>query len=282
MDKNHKTKQMKRLIFILGMLVFLLSSLCSQADDSKKEKEVALETEFGTIRIKLYNETPLHRDNFLKLVDEGFYTDLLFHRVIKNFMIQGGDPDSKNATPDQHLGSGDLGYKIPAEINPKFFHHRGVLAAAREGDRVNPEKQSSASQFYILQGRVFRYTELDSLLLKLEDNRKNNLFQARILAVEPELNQLKVEGKQAELMAKVQAIRDSVTAQTAKLAPLTFTQEQINAYTTIGGYPSLDNNYTIYGEVIEGMEIVDMIANQPTNPGDRPQKDIKFTIKRIE
>ena len=273
---------MKRWILVLTLIVCVLSSNDLAAQNSSKENEVVLETEFGTIRIKLYNETPLHRDNFLKLVDEGFYTDLLFHRVIKNFMIQGGDPDSKNATPDQHLGAGDLGYRIPAEINPKYFHHRGVLAAAREGDRVNPEKQSSASQFYILQGRVFRPSELDTLLMKLEDNRKNSMMQARMMAIEPELNQLKAEGKQAELMAKIQAIRDSVRVEADRLAPLTFSEEQRKAYTTIGGYPSLDNNYTIYGEVMEGMEVVDSIASQPTNPGDRPQKDIKFTIRRVE
>jgi cyclophilin family peptidyl-prolyl cis-trans isomerase len=243
---------------------------------------VQINTDFGIIKIKLYEETPLHRDNFLKLVDEGVYTDLLFHRVIQHFMIQGGDPNSKNAAPGQMLGSGDLGYTIPAEIKAKFFHRKGVLAAAREGDQVNPEKRSSASQFYILQGKVFRPSELDSLLIKMEDSRKMNMMQAMIKATEPELNKLGAEGKQVELMARVNAIRDSVSAQATRLPRLSFSEEQRKAYTTVGGYPSLDNNYTIYGEVIEGMEVVDSIAAQRVNPRNRPLKDIKFSIERIK
>lgn len=266
-------------MLILALLAINVQKVKAQ---DKKENRVEIVTEYGTIQIKLYDETPLHRDNFLKLVDEGFYTDLLFHRVIQSFMIQGGDPDSRNATPEQRLGSGDLGYTIPAEINPKFFHHRGVLAAARQGDQVNPEKRSSASQFYILQGKVFRPTELDTLLMKLEENRKASLMQAKMKAIEPELNKLSAEGRQGELMAKINAIRDSVTLQTARLAPLSFSEEQRKAYTTIGGYPSLDNNYTIFGEVTQGMEVVDAIARQQVNAMNRPLKDIRFSIKRVE
>jgi len=160
----------------------------------KPELKVQIDTGFGVIKIKLYDETPLHRDNFVKLVKEGFYSDLLFHRVIQHFMIQGGDPESKNAVAGKQLGGGDLGYTIPAEINPKFFHRRGILAAARMGDQVNPEKRSSASQFYILQGKVFRPGELDSLQAKLEESRKMNMLQVRMKAAEPELNKLGAEG----------------------------------------------------------------------------------------
>jgi cyclophilin family peptidyl-prolyl cis-trans isomerase len=243
---------------------------------------VQVDTEFGTIKIKLYNETPLHRDNFIKLIDEGFYTDLLFHRVIQGFMIQGGDPDSKNAQPGQMLGRGDLGYTVQAEINPKFFHRRGVLAAARQGDQVNPEKRSSASQFYILQGKVFRPGELDTLRLKMEESRKMSLMQAKVKAVEPELNKLSMEGKQDEVMAKINAIRDTVAAEASKLPPIVFSEQQKQAYTTVGGYPSLDNNYTIFGEVVEGLEVIDKIAAQPTDQNNRPQTDIKFSIKLIK
>lgn len=271
---------MKRLILLFVLAGLLINTSCGVTGEG--EKKVQIDTPYGPIKVKLYDETPLHRDNFLKLVDEGFYTDLLFHRVIRNFMIQGGDPESKNAAPDQMLGSGDLGYTIPAEINPKFFHRRGVLAAARQGDQANPEKRSSASQFYILQGKVFRPSELDSLLMKMEDNRKSAMMQARIKAIEPQLNKLNAEGNQVELMAKINAIRDSEAAEAAKLPPLTFSEEQRKAYTTVGGYPSLDNNYTIYGEIIEGMEIVDSIAAQPVNAQNRPQTDIPFSIKRIK
>lgn len=270
---------MKRLIlFVLAGL--LINTSCG--DTGKGEKKVQIDTPYGPIKIRLYDETPIHRDNLLKLVDEGFYSDLLFHRVIQNFMIQGGDPNSKNAAPDQMLGSGDLGYTLPAEINPKFFHRRGVLAAARKGDPVNPEKRSSASQFYILQGKVFRPSELDSLLMKMEEARKMNMMQARIKAIEPQLNKLGAEGKQVELMARVNAVRDSVSAEVDKLPRFSFSEEQRKAYTTVGGYPSLDNNYTIYGEVMEGMEIVDSIAAQPVNAQNRPLEDLKFSIKRIK
>lgn len=273
---------MKQWILNFVLAGILTSASFGQAGNNKKEKHVQIETDYGTIKIKLHDETPLHRDNFVKLTEEGFYTDLLFHRVIQNFMIQGGDPNSKNAAPGQMLGSGDLGYTIPAEIHSKFFHRRGVLAAARQGDQVNPEKKSSASQFYIMQGKVFRPSELDSLLTKLEDNRKMAMMQAKIKALEPELNKLRAEGRQEELMAKINAMRDTVAAQAVKLPPLTFSEEQRKAYTTIGGYPSLDNNYTIFGEVTEGMNVVDSIAKQPVNRNNRPEKDIKFTIKMIE
>jgi cyclophilin family peptidyl-prolyl cis-trans isomerase len=267
---------MKKILFFLFTGLLGVSSCGNQPKD--KETKVKIETEFGTIRIKLYNETPLHRDNFIKLIKQGVYTDLLFHRVIQGFMIQGGDPQSKNAKLGDLLGKGDLGYTIPAEINPGFFHRRGVLAAARQGDDINPEKRSSASQFYILQGRKFRLGELDTLQRQMEDNRKKALFNARLKQIEPELNKLGAEGKQDELNVKFNALKQEVIAEAAKLPPLTFSEEQRKAYTTVGGYPSLDNNYTVFGEVIEGMDVVDAIARQETDRNNRPMKDIKFTI----
>jgi peptidyl-prolyl cis-trans isomerase B (cyclophilin B) len=225
--KYQKIFKMNKLALFLVAAGLFVNISCGLAENNKEEKMVQIETELGTIKVKLYNETPLHRDNFIKLTSEGFYTDLLFHRVIQGFMVQGGDPNSKNAAPGQMLGGGDLGYTIPAEINPKFFHRRGVLAAARKGDQANPEKRSSASQFYILQGKVFRPGELDSMQMKLSE-------------------------------------------------------EQIKAYTTVGGYPSLDNGYTVFGEIIEGMAVIDSIAAQPTDQSNRPQKDIKFSIKMIK
>ncbi len=268
---------MKKLALFM-ILAGLFVNLSCGVSPKSKETIVQIKTEFGNIKIKLYDETPLHRDNFIKLIKDGVYTDLLFHRVIQGFMIQGGDPDSKNAEPGKMLGTGDLGYTIPAEINPKFFHRRGVLAAARQGDDINPERRSSASQFYILQGKVFRPAELDTMEVKLEESRKMNMLQAKIKAVEPELNQLGAEGKQDELLARYNAIKEEVLAEVAKLPSLKFSEDQRKAYTTVGGYPPLDNNYTIFGEVIEGMGVVDAIAKEPTDRNDRPQKDIKFTI----
>jgi cyclophilin family peptidyl-prolyl cis-trans isomerase len=272
---------MKKLGLILSMIILLVNFSCSNAGKDNEIK-IKIETEFGVIKLKLYNETPLHRDNFIKLINEGVYTDLLFHRVIKNFMIQGGDPTSKNAKPGDLIGTGDLGYTIPAEINPGFYHRRGVLAAARQSDDINPEKRSSASQFYIVQGRKFRAGELDTLQMKMEDARKSTMFQEKIKAAEQELNKLGVEGKQDELMARYNTIKEEVTAEVAKLPSLAFTEEQRQAYTTIGGFPPLDGKYTIFGEVLEGMEVVDNIAQQETDRNDRPMKDIKFTITIIK
>ena len=271
---------MKKAVFIIGLIGMMVNLSAGQTTTNDQAK-VQIETEFGIIKIKLYNETPLHRDNFIKLTTDGFYTDLLFHRVIQGFMIQGGDPDSKNAEPGKRLGSGDLGYTIPAEINPKFFHHRGVLAAAREGDKTNPEKRSSASQFYILQGKVFRTGELDTLLLNFTEKRKANMLQIKLKTIEPELNQLVNQGKKDELTNRINALQAEVSDEAAKLALFTFSEEQRKAYTSIGGYPSLDNNYTIFGEVTEGMEVVDEIARQATDPFDRPIKDIKFRITLV-
>ena len=268
---------MKKTLSLIGFACFLINLNCAFA-----ETKVQIETDFGIIKIRLFDETPLHRDNFIKLVNDGVYTDLLFHRVIQGFMIQGGDPDSKNAEPGKRLGEGNLGYTIPAEFNPKFFHHRGVLAAAREGDQANPEKRSSASQFYILQGKVFRSGELDTLALNLSEKRKLSLFQTRVKEIEPELNKLMAERKQNELTARLNEIKAEVSAEAATFPPITFSEEQRGAYTTIGGYPSLDNNYTIFGEVFEGLDVLDKIASQATDQFNRPLQDIKFRITMLK
>jgi cyclophilin family peptidyl-prolyl cis-trans isomerase len=268
---------MNRIAILLVFASISVNLLYGQTE-TQVETKVQIETDFGTIKIKLYNETPLHHDNFIKLIKDSFYTDLLFHRVIQGFMIQGGDPESKNAEPGKQLGNGDLGYTIPAEINPKFFHHRGVLAAARTGDQDNPEKRSSASQFYIMQGKVFRSGELDTLERTMNESRKINMLQMRIKNIEPELNRLNAEGKQDELKARINGLKAEVASEEMKLSRLKFSEEQRKTYTTIGGYPSLDNNYTIFGEITEGMEVVDTIAKQETDSSNRPLKDIKFSI----
>jgi cyclophilin family peptidyl-prolyl cis-trans isomerase len=269
---------MKKLAVLLVVVCCLFLNISCGSGGNDNTVKVKIDTEFGTIKIKLYNETPLHRDNFVKLVKDGIYKDLLFHRVINGFMIQGGDPQSKNAAPGALLGTGDLGYTVPAEINSKFYHHRGALAAARQGDEINPERRSSASQFYIVQGQKFTMGELDTLQTRMNEARKASMFQAKLKVAEAELNKLGQEGKQDELMAKYNALKEEVLGEAAKLTPITFSEEQRKAYTTIGGYPPLDNNYTVFGEVIEGMEVVDEIAKQETDRNDRPMKDIKFTI----
>ena len=233
---------MKNHIFIklLSSIVFVsFFSACSASssennNDEKKEEvrtKVLIETELGNMVVELYNETPLHRDNFIKLVEEEFYNGTLFHRVINEFMVQGGDPESIGAEPRQRLGTGGPGYQVPAEFTPELFHVKGALAAARQGDQVNPERESSGSQFYIVQGRVFSEEELTML---------------------------------------------------EQRSGIEFSEEQKKAYSTLGGTPFLDTQYTVFGIVVEGLDVIDKIAVVETNPMDRPIEDIKVTMSIIE
>jgi cyclophilin family peptidyl-prolyl cis-trans isomerase len=201
----------------------------SQQDNSSTM--VIISTAFGDMTVKLYDETPQHRDNFIKLAKEGFYDGLLFHRVIAGFMIQGGDPQSKNAQPGQPLGSGGPGYTIPAEFNPTLIHKKGALSAARLGDQMNPQKASSGSQFYIVQGKTASAQELQNMSMR---------------------------------------------------TGVQYTPEQAAAYAQVGGTPFLDMQYTVFGEVVEGLDVIDKIAAVRTAPGDRPLEDVKFSIKVVE
>lgn len=220
---------MKKLFAICLFLAGILTTVHSQAQDV--ETLVQIDTDMGKIKVKLFNDTPQHRDNFIKNVKEKRYDGLLFHRVIKQFMIQGGDIDSKDAPMDKHLGDGDPGYTIPAEIvYPKYFHKRGMLCAARTSDDENPERASSGTQFYIVTGKFYTEMELD----KMEKNDNK-----------------------------------------------TFTPEERQAYMLEGGAPHLDNKYTIFGEVVKGIKVVDKIQFVETNEDDRPLKNIKIKTMTI-
>ena len=220
---------MKKLFAICLLVAGLLTSVHSQAQDV--ETLVQIDTDMGKIKVKLFNDTPQHRDNFIKNVKEKRYDGLLFHRVIKQFMIQGGDINSKDAPIEQHLGDGDPGYTIPAEIvYPKYFHKRGMLCAARTSDDENPERASSGTQFYIVTGKFYTEMELDKM--EKSDNK-------------------------------------------------TFTPEERQAYMLEGGAPHLDNKYTIFGEVVKGMKVVDKIQFVETNEDDRPLKNIEIKTMTI-
>jgi peptidyl-prolyl cis-trans isomerase B (cyclophilin B) len=208
------------------------------AKGTEKRPRVEIKTELGTMVVELYNETPQHRDNFLKLVKEHTYDSLLWHRVIPQFMIQGGDPDSKRAKPVEPLGMGGPGYTVPAEITPAFIHQKGALSAARQGDQVNPLKASSGSQFYVVQGKTYQAAEMDML----------------------------VQRKKAMAPGK----------------DYSYSLEQLAAYTTLGGTPHLDGEYTVFGRVIEGLEVIDKIAALPTGPGDRPVQDVHMWMKVVK
>lgn len=250
----------------------------------KKEVHFEIVTDFGTMKGKLYNETPQHRDNFVKLAKEGYYDSLLFHRVIKGFMIQGGDPNSKNATPGQQLGNGGPGYTIPAEILPQFHHKKGALSAARQGDQVNPEKRSSGSQFYVVQGKPYSNGELQNMEAQMQ-------FQQMNMGMNNCLQQPEHQ-KDLEAVMRYQRSgqQDSLQMLFKKLEPevkklvgeFKFTEQQKKDYASIGGTPHLDNNYTVFGEIYEGLEIIDKIAAVETAPGDRPKKDVKMAVRIVE
>ncbi len=249
-----------------------------------KETIVLIETTLGDIKIKLYNDTPQHRDNFIKLVKEDFYSDLLFHRVIKDFMIQGGDPQSKNAPINKSLGAGDVGYTIPAEfVYPKYFHKKGALSAARQSDQVNPKKASSGCQYYIVTGKTYTNAQLQQMEKQLSNKVVEKIFYELAGEHMDEIRYMQKQGDRQGLMK----LQDELIAQAEQKAQgqggFKFTEEQIQAYTTIGGTPHLDNDYTVFGEVIEGLDVVDAIQQVETNSSDRPKKDIKMiTVKLLD
>ena len=275
---------------LLICLAFIALTACSAGPkkqtnhhmENEKRTLVKLETTMGNITVALYNETPKHRDNFIKLVKEGVYDSTLFHRVIKQFMIQAGDPDSKNASDTAMLGSGDVGYTIPAEFNPKFFHKKGVLAAARQGDDVNPEKASSGCQFYIVTGRKFTEPQLLGMENKINEQREEALFDSLARRHMKEIYKMRKAGDNAGLLE----LQDTLEAQARELADkeekFRFTPEQIKAYSTIGGAPHLDGSYTVFGEVTEGMEVVDNIEIAKTNRADRPIENIRILKASIQ
>jgi peptidyl-prolyl cis-trans isomerase B (cyclophilin B) len=213
------------------MISFIFLSAPGKAQDMKSEHLIKIETSKGDMLIKLYNETPAHRDNMIKLIKEGFYEDQLFHRVMKEFMIQGGDPHSTGAEKGQRLGSGSPGYTVPAEFHKDLIHKKGALAAARKGDSGNPEQASNGSQFYLVQGRVLTPQEI-------------NILTQRGVA--------------------------------------TFTEESAEIYMSLGGTPHLDGSYTVFGEVVEGLDILDAIAASPCDAYDRPVEDVIYSITLIK
>ncbi len=249
--------------------------------NNEKMTKVELETSLGNIVVELYNETPQHRDNFIKLVETGYYDGVLFHRVIKDFMIQTGDGNSKTAGPDTGLGDGDPGYTIEAEfVYPKYFHKRGALAAARTGDQVNPERRSSGSQFYIVTGKIYSSEELKMMEDRLVNVKKQDIFRRLVNENHARIEELQKSQDQAAMQALQNELIQQTEAEAAQ-HPFKMTDEQIDAYTSIGGTPHLDGQYTVFGEVVEGMDVVDKIQNTTTGRMDRPTVDIRIVKARI-
>lgn len=278
---------MKKNIFILLIILVAGTTACQSGKkkegitmENQKGTLLKIETTKGDITVKLYDETPQHRDNFIKLAKNGTYEGTLFHRVIKDFMIQAGDPDSKNAPKGKMLGSGDVGYTVPAEfVYPKHFHKKGVLSAARQGDQVNPQKASSGCQFYIVTGQVLN----DSTLLSMEQNKNQNklntIFNALAQKHMKDIYKMRKENDEEGLYNLQDKLLAEAEAEAAKQPDFQFTPEQVQAYTTVGGTPHLDNDYTVFGEVVDGMDVVDAIQQVTTDRNDRPEDDVK--IKKV-
>lgn len=264
---------MKKISIILSVCLIIVTS-CAQNNDHL----VTIKTSYGDMVAILYDETPKHKENFIKLAEEHFFDSTLFHRVIEGFMIQGGDPDSKKAQPGTPVGRGGPGYTIDAEFNPKFFHERGALSAARLGDAQNPTKASSGSQFYIVQGTKMTEEELTTDLLKLNQGMQQ-FFQDPInRPAYDSIVRLYESGDakayQEYMMALKPRVEQATGINTAKTVP----PEVLKAYTTVGGAPNLDGEYTVFGRVIKGLEVVDKIATVSKGPGYRPIEDIRMTV----
>jgi len=242
--------------------------------------KVKIQTMFGDIVVRLYDETPIHRDNFVKLVKEGYYDGTLFHRVIKDFMIQGGDPDSKGAPAGKMLGVGGPDYTLEAEIKDGLFHKRGALAAARQGDEVNPERRSSGSQFYIVWGQKYNEGQLRQFSKQLKMQKVQAVFNQLASEHRDEIMQMRRERNRAGL----QELQDRLAAEAEQQAKdyNGLTEEQQKIYSTVGGTPHLDGQYTVFGEVEEGLDVVEMIQGSATGRGDRPVDDIEMRICVIE
>jgi cyclophilin family peptidyl-prolyl cis-trans isomerase len=258
----------------------------AQALESKTDTLFLIYTPEGNITLRLYNDTPEHRDNFIKLVKAGFYDSTLFHRVIPAFMIQGGDPDSRNCPKGKELGNGGPGYDILPEITPAHFHRRGVLAAAREADKLNPQRLSSGSQFYIVQGKIQTEAELDRIEKENASLGKQQIFIE--LMKNPENIRLKnrffspdAKKDTASFHHLLDTLNLLIEQEYNRRPAFRFTEEQRRIYTTQGGTPHLDGKYTIFGEVVDGMSVVDAIADAETDENDRPLTDIPIKITLI-
>lgn len=279
---------MKSILFLLAaLLVMPASHLQAQ---TAKGKICEIQTEYGNLKVLLYDETPQHRDNFIKLAESGFYNGCTFHRVIKDFMIQGGDPNSKIADYTGPLGTTGPGYNLPAEIKRGFYHKKGALAAARQGDQANPMRESSGSQFYIVQGKPYSDADLDRVEDQIRQDEQRQLamklqgaFTERpenqwLKTMSPEAFQ-KLQQEHPDSLQQVnQRFEQFIRAEYEKTTPFEYTEAQRAEYKTKGGTPFLDNQYTVFGEVLEGMEVIDKLAAVETGEGDLPKKPLKFSV----
>lgn len=271
-------KAMKK-IFVLFVSISILFASCEFSSNKKdKDQLYVIETAYGDMKFKLYDATPLHKANFEKLIEQGYFNDLLFHRVINGFMIQGGDPDSKNAEAGVMLGEGGPGYTIPAEFVDSIFHKKGVIAAAREGDKTNPKMRSAGSQFYIVQGKVMTDEDIEKVESRINASRLTKLVDKYI---EEAKNEAYNTGGTIDYQVILPEARKKAEDEFNKEGKYVIPADKRKVYQTIGGTPHLDNAYTVFGEVVEGIDVIDKIAAVQTDKHDRPIKDVKMKIKKL-
>lgn len=283
----------------LGLLLalFLVVTACGDGSNNESTNDsdlpevdlsgtdylVTIKTDLGEMKAILYDQTPQHKENFIKLAKEGFYDSLIFHRVIQGFMIQGGDPESKNAAPGQGLGSGGPGYTVPAEIRDELYHKKGALSAARKGDGINPERASSGSQFYVVQGEVLNdasiaqfsgpnFAAIGGALQYLRNNKPDHDLNK---TYEEAYNQGGDQAYEAKVMETLDQLEEATGISLNKPE---MSEAKKEAYQTVGGTPFLDGDYTVFGQVISGLEVIDAIAGVQTAPGDRPVEDVRMYI----
>jgi cyclophilin family peptidyl-prolyl cis-trans isomerase len=268
--------RMARPVFIVASLLFSYCIVTSCAQN--KDYVVTIKTKYGDMVAILYDETPKHKANFVKLAKEHYFDSLLFHRVIKDFMIQGGDPNSKRASQSEHLGTGGPGYTVEAEFNPKFLHEKGALSAARISDQQNPSKASSGSQFYIVHGKKFTESELKVDATLLNKGLQQILMIPGNEALFDTLSRLYQSGDMEAYEAKVMSLKPRIERETGLKVEKDIPQERLDVYTTIGGAPHLDGQYTVFGKVIKGLEVIDWIAEQPVDEAERPRDDIRMIV----
>ncbi|MBX2965742.1 MAG: peptidylprolyl isomerase [Cyclobacteriaceae bacterium] len=271
---------MNRLLTSLIVCSIILTS-CAQKKGN--DYVVTIKTNHGDMVAILYDETPKHKANFIKLTQEKFYDSLLFHRVIEEFMIQGGDPNSKNAEPGQSLGNGGPGYTVDAEFVPQYFHEKGAFSAARLGDEANPAKASSGSQFYIVQGKKYSDAELTQLEQNIQYSRKNIslrevLFMPEYESVRQQVIEKQNAGDGAWLGSFFEQADTLIRKVKPEYKPFVFTDEQRARYKEVGGSPHLDGDYTVFGRVIKGLEVIDKIAAVTKGPGNRPVVDVHMVV----
>lgn len=268
----------------ISLIVFFILSLLSYSRGQSTNSIVLIETNMGNMKLMLYGDTPKHRQNFLQLIENGHFDGTLFYRVIKGFVLQGGSQDSRNAPPGKMIGYGDANRTIESEFNPKYFHKRGALAAPRQPDKVNIFKESDVSQFYIVHGRKYTNEELTAMEKEINVPLRKRIVRTYLTSQKRALlDSLKSANKVEEFKELAERIKASINFDyNASTEKLVFTPEQRKAYTTVGGVPHLDRNYTVFGEVIEGFDVIEKIANLETDKNDRPYTDVKMKVKILK